>query len=131
MVIIVKNFIEKVKNDPYAKFLGISIDIVETGFSRCSLLLTENMMNFLGTPHGGLLYSLADVALSIAANCNHPPTFALDIMGTYFKPAKPGDILVACAKEINTTKKTGHYRMEIMLENDLIAVFNATVFRKA
>jgi acyl-CoA thioesterase len=126
-----KDFIEKVKNDPYAKFLGVSIDKIETGYVECSLILTENMMNFLGTPHGGLLYSLADVALSIAANNNYPPTFALDIMGTYFKPAKPGDKLVASAMEINTTKKTGHYRMEIKLNGELIATFSATVFRKA
>lgn len=124
------SFIEKVKSDPYAKFLGIKIEKIEKGYAKCSIKITDKLMNFLGTPHGGLIFSLADVAFAAAGNSDHLPSYALDISGSFFKSAKVGDILSAEAKLIHTTKRTGCYLMEVFNNNEKIAQFNGTVFRK-
>lgn len=121
---------KKVSNDPYVRFLGINIDRVEEGYASCSVSITKDMFNFLGVVHGGLIFTLADVAFSAAGNSNHLPSFALDVSGSFLKTAKIGDTIVAEAKLIHTTKRTGLYRMQVFHGNELIATFNGTVFRK-
>ena len=121
---------EKVASDPYVKFLGINIDKVEEEYASCSITITGDMFNFLGVVHGGLIFTLADVAFSTASNSTHLPSFALDISGSFLKTAKIGDVIVAEAKLIHTTKRTGVYRMEVLNNKELIATFNGTVFRK-
>ncbi|MDI6616620.1 MAG: PaaI family thioesterase, partial [Syntrophaceae bacterium] len=68
--------LEKVGEEPYAASLGIRIDGVENGRAVCSVTITEKMLNFLGGVHGGLIFSLADVAFSVASNCDHFPSYA-------------------------------------------------------
>ncbi len=121
---------QKILKDPFIRFLGISVDAIEKGYSRCSVVIKDEMLNFNGALHGGLIFSLADVAFSIASNSDHLPSFALDVSGSFLKTAQVGDKVVAEAKMIHTTKRTGLYRMEVFKGNELIATFNGTVFRK-
>jgi len=121
---------EKIRNDPYLKFLGISLDELEKGRALCSLTVTEEMMNFLNFTHGGLVFSLADAAFSAASNSDHTPSCALDVSGSFLKSAKPGDRLTAEARLIHTTKRTGVYRMDVHNNGELMATFNGTVFRR-
>ncbi len=121
---------EKAKNDPFANFLGVNIEKVEKGYAECSLVLTENMFNFLGTPHGGLIFTLADIAFAAASNSDYTPSFALDISGSFYKSAKVGDKLRGICKVLQSTKRTGHYEMKVYNNDVEIARFNGTVFRK-
>lgn len=121
---------QRIINDPYVQLLGISIDRVDDGFASCSLVVKESMFNFLGAVHGGLVFSLADVAFSAASNNDHLPSFALDVSGSFLKTAKLGDVIRAEATRIHTTRRTGVYRMDVFKGDELIATFNGTVFRK-
>ncbi len=122
---------ERLKNDPYAAFLGIVLERVEKGSATCSVTITENLFNFLGVVHGGLVFSLADVAFSAAGNFDQPPSYALDVSGSFLKTARLGDVIRADARLVHTTKRTGVYRMDVFNGADLMATFNGTVFRKA
>ena len=117
--------------DPYARHLGITVDTVEEGFASCSVKIGRDLCNFLGMAHGGLVFSLADVAFSAASNRDHYPSYALDISGSYLKTAAEGDILRAEARLVHSTRRTGLYRMDVFRGNELMATFNGTVFRKA
>jgi acyl-CoA thioesterase len=117
-------------HDPYMNFLGITIDIMEAGHARCSVTITQDMLNFHGMVHGGLVFSLADVAFSIAANYDYLPSYALDVSGSFIQTAHVGDRITADAQIIHTTKRTGVYRMDVRHASTLIATFNGTVFRK-
>ena len=123
-------FLNTVRNDPWANFLGVEIEKVEKEYARCSVVIREDMLNFLGAVHGALIFSLADVAFSAAANSNYSPSLALDISGSFLKGAVVGDTLTAEARMLNTTKRTGLYRMDVSKNGELIATFNGTVFRK-
>lgn len=120
----------RLKEDPYVGFLGVEIEEVKKGYARCSLVVTEDMLNFVGLLHGGLVFSLADVAFSAASNSDHLPSYALDVSGSFLRTAQVGDRLVAEGNLIHTTKRTGVYRMEVRKGDELIALFNGTVFRK-
>lgn len=88
------------------------------------------MFNFLGVVHGGLIFCLADVAFSAASNSDHRPSYALDVSGSFLKTAKLGDVIRAEAKRIHTSRRIGVYAMQVFNNDDLIATFNGTVFRK-
>lgn len=121
---------EKITRDPYARFLGISVDTIREAYACCSVTITKDMLNFLGMVHGGLIFSLADVAFSAASNRDHSPSFALDVSGSFLRTAKTGDKITAEAELIHTTRRTGVYRMSVRNGDELIATFNGTVFRK-
>ncbi|UCF92290.1 MAG: hotdog fold thioesterase [Desulfobacterales bacterium] len=124
------DIIEKIKGDPYACSLGIHVDKVEEGYASCSVTITADMFNFLGVVHGGLVFSLADVAFAAASNRDHLPSYALDVSGSFLKTAQIGDTIVAEARLVHTTKRTGLYRMQVFKGRELLATFNGTVFRK-
>ncbi|PKL38516.1 MAG: phenylacetic acid degradation protein PaaI [Spirochaetae bacterium HGW-Spirochaetae-1] len=121
---------DMVREDPYAKLLGILVEEVREGYARCSLTVTGQMLNFLGVPHGGLIFSLADVAFSAASNSDHSPSFALDVSGSFMRAVAVGDTISAEAIRIHTTKRTGIYRMDVKKNDLLIATFQGTVLRK-
>jgi len=121
---------KKIQNDPWARFLGVRLDRLEKGHARCAVVVREEMLNFLGAAHGALIFSLADIAFSAASNSDHSPSLALDMSGSFLKGASVGDTLVAEARMLNTTKRTGLYRMDVFRNEELIATFNGTVFRK-
>ena len=123
-------FFDALCSDPWANFLGVQIEKVEQGYACCSVVVREEMLNFLGAVHGALIFSLADVAFSAAANSDYSPSLALDVSGSFLKGAKVGDTLRAEARMLNTTKRTGLYRMDVSKNDELIATFNGTVFRK-
>jgi acyl-CoA thioesterase len=121
---------QKITNDPYLKFLGITLDELEKSRAVCSITITADMMNFLNFTHGGLIFSLADVAFSAASNSDHLPSCALDVSGSFLKSASVGDRVTAEARLVHTTKRTGLYRMDVRNNGELIATFNGTVFRR-
>jgi acyl-CoA thioesterase len=121
---------KKVGEEPYAASLGIRIEGVENGRAVCSVTITEKMLNFLGVVHGGLIFSLADVAFSAASNCDHCPSYALDVSGSFLRAPQVGDLVTAEARQVHSTKRTGVYRIEVTTGGKLIATFNGTVFRK-
>lgn len=123
-------FLKTVRKDPWANFLGVEIEKVEKGYACCSVVIREEMLNFLGAVHGAMIFSLADVAFSAASNSDYSPSLALDVSGSFLKGAVVGDTLRAEARMLNTTKRTGLYRMDVSKNGELIATFNGTVFRK-
>jgi len=121
---------DKVRREPYADSLGIRVDTVGEGYAVCSVTVTGDMLNFLGVVHGGLIFSLADVAFSAASNSDHFPSYALDVSGSFLRAPRIGDVVVAEARRVHTTRRTGVYRIEVTSGGELIATFNGTVFRK-
>ena len=123
-------FLKTVRKDPWANFLGVTIEKVDKGYACCSVVIREEMLNFLGAVHGAMIFSLADVAFSAASNSDYSPSLALDVSGSFLKGAVVGDTVKAEARMLNTTKRTGLYRMDVSKNGELIATFNGTVFRK-
>lgn len=120
--------IKKINQDPYANHLGIKPEEVKQGYARCSVQINDSLLNADGIPHGGFIFSLADVAFSAAA-WSINMSVAINISGNFFKPAKNGDILISEAKLVRSTKKFGNFDIHIKKGDDLIASFNGTAFK--
>lgn len=57
---------------PFAKHLGFRIDSLEPGIARMSCELQPHMTNSWGTAHGGVIMTMLDVCLCMAARTLHP-----------------------------------------------------------
>ena len=100
----VRNHLEK---DTLAASLGATLEVVEPGYSRVSLIVTDRMTNFHGTTHGGVIFSLSDIAFAAAGNAMGQTCVALNVNINFINVSNVGDHLVAEAKEQHAGGRTG------------------------
>ena len=55
-------------NDPYNETNGLKAVRLEEGFSVVEMTILPEHKNIWGTPHGGILFGIADLAAGIAAD---------------------------------------------------------------
>ena len=121
---------EKFSCDPYSRLLGIKLLEVKRGYSKASLTIRDDMLNFHGVAHGGLIASLADVAFAAASNSHNRKALALNLSINYRKPAKAGDTLIAEAFEESLGRTTALYKIIIRnSKGDVIAICQGLVYR--
>jgi acyl-CoA thioesterase len=87
-------------NDPWARSLGIECLEIRRGYCRLALTLTPGMLNFQGHPHGGVIFTLADMAFGIACNSHGPPSVAVSVTISYLAATSAGSRVIAEAREI-------------------------------
>jgi acyl-CoA thioesterase len=121
----------KISQDPFARWMGIALEELRPGYSRVSMTLTSQMVNFHGIPHGGAIFSLADAAFAAAGNSHGQTAVALSMTIHYLAATTPGTRLVAEAQEIRKGRRAGFYDIRVKAESgDLIAACQAVVHRK-
>ncbi|NOX63866.1 MAG: hotdog fold thioesterase [Chloroflexi bacterium] len=123
---------EHIRRDPYAAFLGASVEVIEPGYSRVTLTVDERMVNFHGVAHGGLLFSLADVAFAAASNSRGQTAVALQVSVSFMRAARAGDHLVAECREQDLNGPIGLYEIVVRRPStdELVMQCQATVYRK-
>ena len=123
--------IKRVREEPYAKKLGMELIELGEGYSKVKMTFKEDMENIFGMVHGGAIFSLIDEAFETAANTHGTVAVALSMNITYIKPVSAGDVLYAEAKEMSLSGRIGTYVINVENERgDLIALCQALVYRK-
>lgn len=118
------------QEDAFSKWLGIEVIDIREGYSKIKMPLRDEMLNGLGTIHGGIAFSLADSALAFACNNRNNLSVALDTSITFTKATMPGDVLTAEAKELHNGRSTGLYLIAITnQQQQQVALFKGTCFR--
>ena len=105
--------------------LGLALEAVDAGFARVSMIVREEMLNGVGTCHGGVLFTLADTAFAYACNSRNSATVAQQAAIAFLSPARAGDTIVAQAQELAVEGRTGVY--QVMLANQdgrVVAIFD-------
>ncbi len=119
-----------VEKDLFSKWLGISVLEIKEGYSKIKMVIRPEMINGLGTVHGGVAFAFADSAFAFACNNRNILSVALDTSINFIKPIFVGDDLIAEAKEIHNGRSTGLYHISITNQNQqLVAFFKGTCFR--
>lgn len=123
--------LEKVSNDPYARFLGITVDDVAEGYAKVSMDVTNHMLNIHQTANGGVIFSLADIAFAIASNTYDQVAVGINVNISYIAAGRANEKLHAVAVEVSKNPRLGFYHMEVKNEKDeLIATAEGMVYRK-
>jgi acyl-CoA thioesterase len=116
--------------DPFSSWLQVQLLKIEPGYSRISMVVRDEMMNGFGIAHGGVTFAMADTAFGYASNVEGTITVALDVSISFPHPAYKGDVLIAEARRLSETRKTGLYLVEITnQQQQLIAVFKGTCYK--
>ena len=121
-----------IRQDPFAQRLGAEVEILAPGHSRVTLAITEDMANFHGITHGGVIFALGDMAFAAASNSSGQTAVALNVAINFLKATRPGDRLVAEAREQHAAGPTALYDITIRdaVTGDLVARSQDLVYRK-
>lgn len=103
--------------DPYARSLGVTLVEVTDDAVTVAMVVGEGHHNFAGSTHGGVLFSLADVALSLAGNVPGPAV-AIDTHLAITAASTAGDELIATATEVTRGRTLATYRVEVRRKSD-------------
>lgn len=119
------------KNDRFATNAGVELIEIKEGYSKARLVITAEHLNAGGRTQGGVLFTLADLALAAAANSHGVLAFSLSSTITFLRSSRAGDVLYAEARERYIGRTTGYYQIDVTnQEGKLIATFRSSVFRK-
>ena len=129
MVEKIANFM--LKNDKVAVWLNVKLIEVREGYAKIEMTVREDMLNAAGVCQGGAIFSFADFAFALASNSYGKVALATNANINFANPAFKGEKLTAEAVEMNRTRRTGLYRIEVRKENgQLVALFTGQVFIK-
>jgi acyl-CoA thioesterase len=104
---------------------GLGMEIVEIKAGRATLKMTvrPNMVNGQRIAHGGFIFTLADSAFAFACNTHNERVVAAQGNITFIRPGKLGDVLVANAREISRSGRSGIYDVRVTANDVVIAEF--------
>jgi len=126
-----ENILKASRQEPYAKKMGIRCLEARPGYCRVQMVVTDEMTNLLGTTHGGAVFSLIDEAFQIAVNAGGVLSFALNLSVTYVSACRPGDVLVAEAREVSVSRRTSTCEIRVHRgESEIVALAQALAYRK-
>jgi acyl-CoA thioesterase len=111
------------KEDDASGALGM--EIVDIGPGRATLTMTvrPEMVNGQRIAHGGFIFTLADSAFAFACNSHNDRAVAAQGNITFIRPGKLGDKLVATAREISRSGRSGIYDVRVTIGDAVIAEF--------
>ena len=125
-----KAIFKEIEKEPFGKKFGLRLVDVQAGYAKVEMRFTQDLENMFGMAHGGAIFSLIDAASEIASNSHGTMAVALNMNINYLASPEKGAMLSAKAKEINRTKKTAVYNIEVRDEqNKLIASCQSIVYR--
>lgn len=118
------------QSDAYVNEVGAKLVEWDGGRAVFRLAPERRHLNFVGSVHGGTLFSLADAALGVASNSWGRLCVALTVE-TQFLSAPVSEVLLATAVERSSTRRTAAYAIDVTSEADgaLRASFQAMAFR--
>jgi uncharacterized protein (TIGR00369 family) len=121
--------VDKVQALPYHRFIGLMITGYGDGYCRISVPVSENVLNPCGAVHGGIIYSLCDVAAYIAVSttlADDQLAVTSDINASLLSAVMQGTLLVE-AKIIKAGKRICYLEARVTdAEGNLIAVSRVT-----
>ncbi len=117
------------KQDAFSTVLGVVF--VESSFDRaiCQLGIGNEHYNALGGIHGGVIFSLADIAFAAACNAGDGCYIGLQAEIRYISTTRD-KTLTATARRVGSSKRLTHYQVHIEDgQGKAIALFTSTAYR--
>ncbi len=116
--------------DSFARSLGARLTDATADNVCVALDVQPRHTNFLGLVHGGVVYSLADIALSLISNAV-VEAVALDTHLVLAASARAGERLQAKARPATRSRSVATYRITVERgDGRVIGLFTGTVFHR-
>ena len=111
------------KDDEASQGLGMEIVDIRAGAATLAMTVQPHMVNGHKLAHGGFIFTLADSAFAFACNSHNERAVAAQGTITFIRPGKLGDRLVAAAREISRSGRSGIYDVRVTAAEVVIAEF--------
>jgi acyl-CoA thioesterase len=111
------------KQDDASKGLGMELVEIRSGQATLKMTVKPYMVNGQRIAHGGFIFTLADSAFAFACNTHNERVVAAEGNITFIRPGKLDDVLVANAREIWRSGRSGIYDVRVTANNVVIAEF--------
>lgn len=107
-------------DDATSRALGLTLVSIEPGRTVLAMTISDGMVNWHDTCHGGFIYLLADTAFGYACNSHNQRMVAQYCTISYLNPAKRGERLVAQATERVREGRSGIYDVAVKREDGTV-----------
>ena len=119
------------EKDMLISCFGMDIIEVKKGSAAVRMKVGKDHVNTADVCHGGVIFSLADVAFALACNSHGTLALALDMSISFLKTVQVGETITAMCEEQHAGKSIGCYTIEVSdSANNLVSLLKATAFRK-
>ena len=108
------------QEDDASRGLGMELVEVKSGQATLAMTVKPHMVNGQRIAHGGFIFTLADSAFAFACNSHNERVVAAQGNITFIKPGKLGDRLVATAREISRSGRSGIYDVRVTSEDGTV-----------
>lgn len=106
----------------FAKENGIYTTEISEGYAKAEIELVDKHQNYIGSVHGGCIFTLADTVAGAAASSHGDYMTTISGSINYLSPAMNTNKLIAEAREIKKGKKICVYDVDIMNDtNEVLA----------
>ena len=118
------------RDDFASQALGMEFLELRPGYAKLAIVVRRDMLNGFGLCHGGLLTTFGDTAMAFASNSHNEMAVATHLAIDFVAPARLDDRLIAEAREVARTKRTGVYDMTVTnQQGSLVAMLRGRVQR--
>ncbi len=118
------------QHDRLFDFLGAEITDMGEGFAEVIMEVKDKHLNSAEVCHGGVIFTLADLAFALASNSYGNLALAIHTNMSFIKAVKKGDILIARAQEFSKGKSLATYHVIVSkADGEKVAFFEGMVFR--
>jgi acyl-CoA thioesterase len=101
------------QEDDASRGLGMELVEVTSGHATLAMTIKPHMVNGQRIAHGGFIFTLADSAFAFACNSHNERVVAAQGNITFIKPGKLGDRLIATAREVSRSGRSGIYDVRV------------------
>jgi len=115
--------------DAFSQSLGIEILECEIGRCKVGMTIRKEMLNSMNKAHGGISYSLADVAFGFTANTRGKYAVSIETSINHISALDEGDYITAEATLDEQRTKVGFNIVEVKRGDELVALFKGVVYR--
>jgi len=104
---------EKMENEPVASFFKFKVLELSPGYSKISLKLKPDYLNFNGVVFGSIYMAAADYAFSLAINSLSLPSVASQFNIYLLAAAEPGEEIIAEGRVLRSGRRIGITEMTV------------------
>lgn len=109
------------KDDTASRGLGMEILEIGPGHATLTMTVQPHMVNGHGMVHGGFIFTLADSTFAFACNSYNERTVAAHCHISFIRPGKLGDRLIATAREVSRSGRSGIYDIRVTADDVVLA----------
>lgn len=116
--------------NPFSARLGIYVEELRPGYARAVKTVTEEDLNPVQVPHGGVYFSLADTACGSAMVAYGTTAVTINCSFSFLKSAQVGSRLTAEARELQSGRSVCVLEARVTGETGELFAVGTFTFRR-